>query len=765
MADYKLPIITGTELTAGDLLRWDGSDWVNYAESVYQPLGDVATENVHIGSGTSHGDAAQDNVFIGYRAGYNNDDSRPLGNDADGKDNVYIGHKAGYGETAETDNSGGENVAVGSFALRCNTTGYENTAVGDDTLQFNTTGHGNTALGNDALQGVSGHPITGNFNTALGCDTLYVLNSGDYNTAVGYQSLYSNTSESFNTAFGYQAGKLSTNSYIIAIGYQAGENNIKDYSAMFGYQAGQYNKGFAQAAYGFRAGRYNTGLGQMALGNYVGEYNTGEYQTAIGRYAGVYNEGNRNTAIGSFAWNSFVEDSGNAVTFDFGDVDVVNNRVTVTAHGLGANDVYLNLKFDEGDAALPEIADASYHQWQIIDEDTLELITDTITGQGTGEGHTLTPQEVYTNTTAIGYNAEPDASNQVLLGDTSVTQIKSTGNLYISGSNDNYINGNVGIKNASPSVELDVTGQAKFTSPTFPVIDAYRDTTTAGQAIFAGAKLERLMTGGTALDGSGISFYFKSPDDAGNSTYAGLCGGGLYDVSNGAEKSFIAISPCWLGADPTNQQALKVYAVGSSVYNNTVTVNVQNAAVVKSGTSLQVESIVSNAHIIRINTKLLGANDLAGLSFGVHTNDTDRVSKSAIVHQRKGSWGQGDLVFLVDANTDQADVAIGDEVMRMTSSGMLVMPDGGTIGQAAGPLLTFDDTNNYLEITGCKVGIGTATPVTQATIEGTLTLKEQAAADVDTEAYGQLWVKSDAPNVLMFTDDVGTDFIVDVTPV
>jgi len=23
-----------------------------------------------------------------------------------------------------------------------------------------------------------------------------------------------------------------------------------------------------------------------------------------------------------------------------------------------------------------------------------------------------------------------------------------------------------------------------------------------------------------------------------------------------------------------------------------------------------------------------------------------------------------------------------------------------------GPLLTFDDTNNYLEITGCKVGIG-----------------------------------------------------------
>jgi len=35
VADYKLPVITGTSLTIGDLLRWDGSNWVNYADSVY----------------------------------------------------------------------------------------------------------------------------------------------------------------------------------------------------------------------------------------------------------------------------------------------------------------------------------------------------------------------------------------------------------------------------------------------------------------------------------------------------------------------------------------------------------------------------------------------------------------------------------------------------------------------------------------------------------------------------------------------------------
>lgn len=40
----------------------------------------------------------------------------------------------------------------------------------------------------------------------------------------------------------------------------------------------------------------------------------------------------------------------------------------------------------------------------------------------------------------------------------------------------------------------------------------------------------------------------------------------------------------------------------------------------------------------------------------------------------------------------------------------LIVTDGGTIGQAEGPLLTFDDTNNNLLITGCNVGIGTSSP-------------------------------------------------------
>ena len=56
-----------------------------------------------------------------------------------------------------------------------------------------------------------------------------------------------------------------------------------------------------------------------------------------------------------------------------------------------------------------------------------------------------------------------------------------------------------------------------------------------------------------------------------------------------------------------------------------------------------------------------------------------------------------------------------------------------------------------------RVGIGTTTPVTDLTIEGPITIKEQADADSDTAAYGQIWVNTATPNQLYFTDDAGYD--------
>jgi len=57
-----------------------------------------------------------------------------------------------------------------------------------------------------------------------------------------------------------------------------------------------------------------------------------------------------------------------------------------------------------------------------------------------------------------------------------------------------------------------------------------------------------------------------------------------------------------------------------------------------------------------------------------------------------------------------------------------------------------------------KVGIG-VTPLTGSllTVEGTIKIKEVAAAGADTAAYGQVWVGNATPNELWFTDDAGTD--------
>ena len=227
--------------------------------------------------------------------------------------------------------------------------------------------------------------------------------------------------------------------------------------------------------------------------------------------------------------------------------------------------------------------------------------------------------------------------------------------------------------------------------------------------------------------------------------------------------------------------------------------------------------------------KMTGANAFALRTIGETADDLE----GTIVHDNLASVHQG--------------VATGDSP---TFAGV-VIADGGTIGQSAGPLLTFNDTDNDLGITGCHVGIGTNTPAfalhiaapsaeailimqrtnatsngskgiitfadsngyyvasmeaiadgitdnsgdflfrassgqqhtnpysaaprmvlkangkigigtvnpkTKLTVEGTITLKEQATADGDSAGYGQLWCKDNAGTTeLWFTNDSGTD--------
>ena len=192
------------------------------------------------------------------------------------------------------------------------------------------------------------------------------------------------------------------------------------------------------------------------------------------------------------------------------------------------------------------------------------------------------------------------------------------------------------------------------------------------------------------------------------------------------------------------------------------------------------------------------------------TNGSRRINGQVIIDYtgteallvRKNNDG-GD-VFVVDTTNDRIGV---NEIRALSASGLTLYESGGTgifiqnstgrvgIGTSSptGPLhlVTNADTNMYFESTDTlgrkwffgadnlgpfyirdatasnairlailatgNIGIGTDTPNQKLTIEGTMSIKEQAAANDDTAAYGQLWVKDTTPNQLWFTRDDGTD--------
>ena len=75
-------------------------------------------------------------------------------------------------------------------------------------------------------------------------------------------------------------------------------------------------------------------------------------------------------------------------------------------------------------------------------------------------------------------------------------------------------------------------------------------------------------------------------------------------------------------------------------------------------------------------------------------------------------------------------------------------------------ILNIDGTttsNGAMSITGAVSSTSTINATSTLTTDGVVKVKEQASADGDTAAYGQLWIKSETPCELYFTTDAGDD--------
>ena len=342
--------------------------------------------------------------------------------------NSSTDNNVGIGKDVLTSVTGGSYLtAVGHESLYSNTTGYNNTAIGSAALKANTGGLANTAIGSNSLS----NNTTANFNTAVGNHALK-NNTGGNNTAVGSGALEFNTTGQQNSAFGLNALKSNTiGSNNTATGVNALESNINgNENTANGANALQSNtEGRENSAFGFSAlksnttGKYNTATGFNALSkNTTGEQNTatgwyalqanttGANNTAFG-WAALYpnTTGANNTAVGEGALkNNSTGDDNSA----FGEGTLANNTTGIYNSAFGRESLH-NSNGNNNTAI----------GWRSGNGNTTGSNNTAIGMQADFGANNLT------NATAIGYQASVSAPNSIQLGNTAVTNVKTSGTI------------------------------------------------------------------------------------------------------------------------------------------------------------------------------------------------------------------------------------------------------------------------------------------------------------------------------------------------
>lgn len=337
-------------------------------------------------------------------------------------DNTSLGKQSLNSITTGTYNS-----ALGAMALESNQTGQFNAALGYSGAYLNNSGSGNVSIGAYSQYNNS----AGENNTAIGLRSLFSNTTGNSNVAIGQRSLYSNTDRSYLVAVGdsalyFNGTNVSQPTHAIentAVGSKSLCSNTIGFSnTAFGYQSlYKNNTGYQNTAIGVKSLYLNTsGIANTASGSYslysnsTGIYNTangykalysndiGSYNTAVGDSCMLSNtSGNTNTAMGVNALKSnFI--GGNNVAIGYRALYSLNNY-TNTAVGSYASEITTG----DQNTSVGYAAGSVY----------------TFT-QGTFLGAGAYPTaNGFTNCTALGYNARVDASNKIVIGNTSVASI------------------------------------------------------------------------------------------------------------------------------------------------------------------------------------------------------------------------------------------------------------------------------------------------------------------------------------------------------
>ncbi len=238
-----------------------------------------------------------------------------------------------------------------------------------------TLGKGSSYFGFEAGKSVTEGGEGGeSYNSFFGELCGQATTTGLGNTAMGFEALYSTTTQSNNTAIGFGSLYSCMGHYNTAVGSHSLNNNT----------TGGSNTAIGTSSMGLN----ETGFRNSALGSYALNSNrTGHENTAVGYSALNYNSGSNNTAVGGLA--------------NYKNIAGTHNTTT------GHKAMYENVSGHFNSA---------FGVQSLIGNETGSF--------NSSFGAYSGPTSInLTNTTALGYNATPTASNQVRIGNTSVTSI------------------------------------------------------------------------------------------------------------------------------------------------------------------------------------------------------------------------------------------------------------------------------------------------------------------------------------------------------
>jgi len=315
--------------------------------------------------------------------------------------------------------SGSQNTMLGEAVFAYASPGSNNTALGFMALTSLAGGDDNTAVGTNAIR--QGGDANGSRNTAVGSHALGNGGVSNDNVAIGSYAMPASVTGSSNVALGSYALNSSTSAnYNVGVGFESlkttttgGNNTAIGHGSMKSNTSGDVNTAVGEnSLVSNTQGRYNTAIGVQAQ-----EQNTiGGQNTAIGVAAIDQNQlGNNNAVLGAFAGRHF-----------------------------GSNYAFMTDRTTQIDNSV------------LIGYDARPLVNNS------------------TNEIVIGYNAVGKGSNTIQLGNTSITNVNTSGTitaggLSVSGNvavNTNKFNVTAANGNTSVAGTLDVTGATTLSSAT-----------------------------------------------------------------------------------------------------------------------------------------------------------------------------------------------------------------------------------------------------------------------------------------------------------